>query len=83
MVMKEIEQTALSTSLKPPSLWIRYVDDMYAIMDKTDIKSFHNYLNAVSMSIKFTKELKKIRTISLYGRKLTTVKRCIPCNKRG
>ena len=35
MVMEEIEQTALNTYLKPPSLWVRYVDDVYAIMEKT------------------------------------------------
>ena len=33
--MEEIEQTALNTYLKPPSLWVRYVDDVYAIMEKT------------------------------------------------
>ena len=34
MVMEEIEQTALNTYLNPPSLWLRYVDDVYAIMEK-------------------------------------------------
>ena len=34
MVMEVIEQTALNTYLKPPSLWVRYVGDMCAIMEK-------------------------------------------------
>ena len=34
MVTEEIEQTALNTYLKPPFLWVRYVDDVYAIMEK-------------------------------------------------
>ena len=34
MVMKEIKQTALNTYLNLPSLWLRYVDDVYAIMEK-------------------------------------------------
>ena len=59
MVMKEIEQTALNTYLNPPSLWLRYVDDVYAIMKKTEVKPFHDYLNTISTSIKFTKELEK------------------------
>ena len=58
-VMEEIEQTALNTYLNPPSLWLRYVDDVYAIMEKTEVEPFHDYLNTISTSIKFTKELKK------------------------
>ena len=59
MVMEEIEQTALNTYLNPPSLWLRYVDDVYAIMEKTEVEPFHDYLNTISTSIKFTKELEK------------------------
>ena len=58
-VIEKIEQTALNTYLKPPSLWVRYVDDMYAIMAKAEVESFHDYLNIISTSIKFTKELEK------------------------
>ena len=59
MVMKEIEQTALNTYLNPPSLWIRYVDDVHAIMENTEDEPFHDYLNTISTSIKFTKKLEK------------------------
>ena len=34
MVMEEIKQTALHTYLNPPSLWVRYVDDVYAVVEK-------------------------------------------------
>ena len=44
MVMEKIEQTALKTYLKPSSLWVRYVDDVYASMKKVEIESFHNNL---------------------------------------
>ena len=57
--MEEIRQKALNTYLKPPSLWICYVDDVYAIMKKTEFESFHDYLNTISTLIKFTKELEK------------------------
>ena len=30
MVVEEIEQIALNTYIKSPSLWVRYVDDVYA-----------------------------------------------------
>ena len=59
MVMEEIEQTALNTYLNPPSLWLRYVDDVYAIMKKTEVEPFHDHLNTISTSIKFNKELEK------------------------
>ena len=59
MVMEEIEQTALNTYLNPPCLWLRYVDDVYAIMEKTELEPFRDYLNTISTSIRFTKELEK------------------------
>ena len=59
MVMEEIEQTAIKTYLKPPSLWVRYVDDVCSIVEKTEVESFHDYLNTISTSITFTKELEK------------------------
>ena len=59
MVMEEIEQTALNTYLNPPSSWLRYIDDVYAIIEKTEVEPFHDYLNTISTSIKFTTELEK------------------------
>ena len=51
---------AFNTYLNPTSLWLRYVDDVYAIMKKkTEVEPFHDYLNTISTSIKFTKELEK------------------------
>ena len=50
MVMEEIEQTALNTYLKPPSLWLRYVDGVYATMEKTEVESFLNHLSTESTS---------------------------------
>ena len=59
MVMEEIEQIALNTYLNPPSLWVRCVDDVYAIIEKTEVEPFHDYFNTISTSIKFTKEFVK------------------------
>ena len=59
MVMEEIEQTVLNTYLNPSSLWLCYVDDVYAIMEKTEVEPFLDYLNTIFTSIKFTKELEK------------------------
>ena len=40
MVMEEIEQTAFNTYSKSPSLWARFVDDVYAIMEKLRCSPF-------------------------------------------
>ena len=42
-VVEEIEQTALNTYLKPSSLWVRYADDVYVILEKTEVEFFHDY----------------------------------------
>ena len=60
MVMEEIEETGLITYLNPPSLWLRNADDVYTIMEKTEVNPFHDYLNKISTSIKFTTEVEKL-----------------------
>ena len=53
--------------LKPSSLWVRCVDDVYAIIEKTEVDSFHEYLNTISTSIKFTTELEKSGQLAFLG----------------
>ena len=60
MVMEEIEQLVLNTYLKPPSLWVRYADDVYAIMKKTEVESFRHYLNTVQGGPKVGIQLLKV-----------------------
>ena len=53
------DQVVLWTNLFFKINWLRYVNDVYAIMEKTEVEPFHDYLNTISTSIKFTKELEK------------------------
>ena len=55
--MEDLEQRALIIFPNPPSIWVRYVDDVYAIMETEHIESFHKYLNTINSSIQFTKEI--------------------------
>ena len=64
MVMEVIEQNAIETFFKPPSIWVRYVDDVYSIVKTNQIALFHDHLNTISSSIKFTKELESEGTLS-------------------
>ena len=57
MVMEDLAQRALTIFPNPPSIWVRYVDDVYAIMETEHIESFHQYLNTINSSIQFTKEI--------------------------
>ena len=64
MVMEVIEQNAIETFSKPPSIWVSHVDDVYSIDETNQIALFHDHLNTISSSIKFTKELESEGTLS-------------------
>ena len=57
MVMEDLEQRALTIFPNPPSIWVRYVDDVYAIMETEYFESFHQCLNTINISIQFTKKI--------------------------
>ena len=44
MVMEVIEQNAIETFFKPPSIWVRYVDDVYSIVETDQIVLFYDHL---------------------------------------
>lgn len=52
------ESVALDTHEKPRHWW-RYVDDVFAIIDRDFLQSFTNHLNTVHHKIKFTVEEEK------------------------
>ncbi|XP_054768197.2 uncharacterized protein LOC129275734 [Lytechinus pictus] len=56
--MEQFEHQALKTANKPPSLWLRYVDDTFVIWPHStpDLHQFLNHLNHQHPSIKFTME---------------------------
>lgn len=56
LVMEHLETRAIATFPKQPTLYRRYVDDIACIMNKDDVTSFHNHLNAQDPNIKFTIE---------------------------
>ena len=40
----------------PPSLWVRYIDDTFIIINKNESDNFFKYINEVDPNIKFTQE---------------------------
>ena len=56
LYMEHIEHTAITTFHTPPSLWLRYVDDTFCILDNKRISGFHSHLNSICSHIQFTME---------------------------
>ncbi|XP_041461178.1 uncharacterized protein LOC121412434 [Lytechinus variegatus] len=63
--MEHFEHQALKTADKPPSLWLRYVDDTFVIWPHStpDLHQFLNHLNNQHPSIKFTMETQRDNSI--------------------
>ena len=56
LFMEHIEHTAITTFHTPPTLWLRYVDDTFCILNKDHINDFHSHLYSICSHIQFTIE---------------------------
>ena len=56
LYMEHVEHTAITTFHTPPTLWLRYVDDTFCILNKDHIIDFHLHLNSICWHIQFTIE---------------------------
>ena len=54
--MQAYEHTGISTALRPPKVWERFVDDVYSILKGTDLENFFQHINNLHQNIKFTME---------------------------
>ena len=54
--MEEFETKALSTAPNPPTLWKRFVDDTYVVIQTSHKEEFFNHINSIEESIQFTAE---------------------------
>ena len=46
LYMEEIEERAIINTANPPKEWVRYVDDVFSIMKKYGVSTFHDELNS-------------------------------------
>ena len=59
MVMKTVEQNALETFPARPRFWKRYVDDTLTAVRREQVDDFHQHLNNIEKTIKFTIKMEK------------------------
>ena len=56
LVMESIENKMLKDFASPHRIWLRYIDDTFVVLRKTEVGSFHKFINNIENSIKFTVE---------------------------
>ena len=54
--MEHFETRALETAPHPPSLWKRFVDDTFVILETTHKEEFFQHINGIEEKIQFTAE---------------------------
>ncbi len=54
LYMEQFEQKALATAPNPPSVWLRYVDNVFTQIGLLFVEEFHQHLNSMDTNIKFT-----------------------------
>ena len=54
--MQVHKRTAISTTLHPPKVWERFIDDVYFILKRTHFEKFLHHINNLHPNIKFTME---------------------------
>ncbi|XP_068708190.1 uncharacterized protein [Montipora foliosa] len=64
LVMENLEQRALSTSLVQPRFWKRYVDDVCVAVKSGLVQTFPDHLNNIEPSIQFTVERETTQEIA-------------------
>ena len=56
LFMEDLEKKALATAPTPPTLWKRFVDDTFIIIQKAEKDNFLQHLNTIDENIHFTCE---------------------------
>ena len=54
--MKSTKNKMLKDFASPLRIWLRYIDDTFVVLKKTEVVSFHKFINNIEDSIKFTVE---------------------------
>ena len=47
--MESIENKMLKDFASPPHIWLRYIDDTFVVLKKTEVVSFHKFINNIEV----------------------------------
>ncbi|KAM7312611.1 uncharacterized protein ISCGN_009516 [Ixodes scapularis] len=67
LCMEAIEQKALQSLSTPPKIFLRYVDDCFCVLAKSEVDKFLAHLNTIEPAIQFTVESEKDGTLPFLG----------------
>ena len=63
LFMTQLEETALATFVSPPSMWLRFVDDISSVIRRDAAEALLCHLNAQHQAIQFTIEREEAETL--------------------
>ena len=63
LFMTLLEETALATFVSPPSMWLRFVDDISSVIRRDAAEALLCHLNAQHQAIQFTIEREEAETL--------------------
>ena len=66
--MQAKEATALTTTSHPPKVWERYVDDVFSVIQKSNLHNFFQHINSVHPKSKFTMETEENSQLTFLDR---------------
>ena len=69
--LEYIERQALTSFREPPKIWIRYVDDIFCIINYSIIDEFLQHINSISSNIQFTAKTEKDQTLPFLNVQIT------------
>ena len=68
LYIEAFEEQALESADYKPTIWKRYVDDTFTILERSNVDSFLHHLNSQQPSIRFTMETEKETKIAFLTR---------------
>ena len=63
LYMEFFELEAIKSATHPPRVWMRYVDDTFVVINKSNSQQFTDHINSIDPHIKFTQDPEKDRTL--------------------
>ena len=61
LFMESIENKMLKNFASPPRIWLRYIDDTFVVLKKTEVAFFHKFINNVTVNGAEVADYRKVK----------------------